>query len=131
MNILSGPMFQSAEGSIFGKSGAHYNIYRIEDKEGMNFLRHLFPDGKEMNLVFFSTSGVHGHYGTIESCESELGKQEDLRTSSNDITFLMVHPRIVCMKYGNCIPQTEDDFLFLKKLRDSSWVAAQKIGRAE
>lgn len=70
---LSGPMFDPAEDdhrkSVFGKSGGHYNVFAMKGPdEGMVMLRQWFPEGAcdEVNLVLFSTSGVHGSYTTIE-----------------------------------------------------------------
>lgn len=131
MTTLSGPMFEAAEGndwkSSFQKQGAHYNIFRSKTTS-MECLRELFPDGKadELNFCLFSTSGVHGTYGTIEDAEKliESGSQDD-----REITFLVVHPRLVCMRYGNCHPQTKGDIEFLKTLRESSWQVVQTIGK--
>ena len=45
------------------------------------------------------------------------------------VTFVIVQPRIVTLRYGNCEPITPDDFAFLKKLRESSWAAVREIGK--
>lgn len=122
MNV-SGPMFEpKAHGfysSIYGQEGAHYNIYRVSD--GMAALKDLFPEAKadEMNFVLFSTSGVHGTRTTIEEAEKE----------DFEITFLIVQPRLCCLRYGNCKAETKEDFEFLKKLRKTSWEAVQLIGK--
>ena len=46
--VLSGPMFEPAESgvfkSIYGKSGAHYNIFSVRDENGMKALREMFED---------------------------------------------------------------------------------------
>ncbi len=101
-----------------------YSVRRCKLHDGMSALRQMFPDGiaSELNFVLFSTSGVHGDYGTIEECESEPGCC---------MTFLIVQPRVVCLSYGNCAPDGKDDFDFLKKLRASSWDAVRKIGAPE
>ena len=130
--VLGGPMFEPWETplwkSIHKKEGAHYNTFSVTPYNGMAGLRQMFPEGEanDLNFVLFSTSGVHGTYGTIEEAEEERKRGE-----SPDVTFLVVHPRIVCLRYGNCEPQTDEDFAFLKKLRESSWKAVQGIGRAE
>lgn len=123
-------MFESSDGSVFKKQGAHYNIFCIPESEGMKQLRQFFPDGEadELNFVLFSTSGVHGHYGTIE----EVGVQDPDAPDEpgpDDVTFVIIHPRLVCMRYGNAKPQGPEDIAFLKKLRESSWRAVQKIGK--
>jgi len=134
--VLSGPMFEPATHgfyeSAFKKGGAHYNIFAVRDMNGMAALHEMFPDGTadEMNLCIFSTSGVHGTYTTIEEAEANLAKAEDdEERGSPDVTFLIIHPRIVCMRYGNCEPRTPEDFAFLKKLRETSWAALASIGR--
>ncbi len=139
---LSGPMFEQDSNtwkSAFGKDGAHYNIYESPDHRrpvGVDALRKLFPDGEanDLNFVLFSTSGVHGSYMTIEEVEAFVlrgeGADEDGH-GPDEVTFLIVHPRIVCMRYGNCGPKTSDDFEFLKKLRASSWAAIQSIGKED
>ena len=93
----------------------------VDDKLSMNALRELFPNGdaNEMNFVLFSTSGIHGTYQTIEEAES---------ATHPSVTFLIVHPRAVAMRYGNVHPVTTDDFDFLKKLRASSQEVVSKIG---
>lgn len=137
--VLSGPMFEPADHGVFhsltGKLGAHYNIYSVRkdgresEEVGMDALRQIFPEGKanEYNFCLFSTSGVHGLYNTIEGAEEHTKKPTEDKCGS--VTFLIVHPRIVCLRYGNCLPKTEDDFAFLKKLRASSWRVVREIGK--
>ena len=110
----------------------HYSILRLFGGEGgMDALRSMFQDAvaSEMNFVLFSTSGVHGSYETIEDAEKVLreGPQGD-DEGVPAITFLIVHPRIVGMRYGVCEPQNMDDINFLKRLRESSKKAVLRIG---
>lgn len=100
------------------KSG-HYNIFSVSVASGMELLRSVFPDAKanEMNFVLFSTSGIHGSYRTIE--ETRTG---------DDVTFLVVSPRLVRMHYGNATISNRDDRAYLKKLRASSLRAVAAIG---
>jgi hypothetical protein len=146
--VLSGPSFEPTVTEFYEASkclrcgnqerGAHYNLYHI--KGGVQALKEMFPEGKanDLNFVLFSTSGVHGSYITIEEIEESLKKYgldwepEDDERLPNDwcgdeLTVLIVHPRIVCLRYGN-IKVTLKDIPFLKKLRKSSWKAIQKIG---
>jgi len=151
---VSGPMFEPASSedwkSVHQKEGAHYNTFyvnhhsgksRASDLKSMAALRSFFPNGEasEMNFCLFSTSGVHGMYTTIEEVESDLDKpyppDDDFDHSdepefkhSDQVTFLIVQPRIVCLRYGNVLPKTKDDIDFLKKLRASSHEAVAKIG---
>jgi hypothetical protein len=130
--FLGGPMFESSNGSVFRKQGAHYNIFHIPRAEAMAQLRQFFPDGEanELNFVLFSTSGVHGSYGLIEDIGVPYEENEEGEAGApNDVTFLIVQPRLVCMRYGNAKPEGPDDIAFLKKLRESSWAAVQKIGK--
>lgn len=100
----------------------YYCVMRLTG-DGMEALRTMFPDGEanDLNFVLFSTSGVHGSYATLEEVEEE----PDL-----GLTFLIVQPRIVGVRYGNCEPKTPEDFAFLRKLRASSWRAVATIGVA-
>jgi hypothetical protein len=108
---------------------AHYSVMRLaEPKTGMEALREMFHDAKanELNFVLFSTSGVHGTYNTIEAAESFLlGESDD---GFAEVTFVIVHPRLVAMRYGVCNPETQDDIDYLKALRESSWTVARAIG---
>jgi hypothetical protein len=143
---VSGPMFEPAQSTYWesvkchhcrvGRDGAHYNTFGCRDENGMSALRAMFPDGKadEYNAVLFSTSGVHGMYTTIEEAEAAVqrgNKDEDGEDWEPHVTFLIVHPRIVCLRYGNCEPKTPEDFAYLKKLRESSWVVFNDTGREE
>lgn len=108
---------------------AHYSVMRVaSDFEGMVALRGMFPEAKadELNFVLFSTSGVHGTYNTIEEAERFLSGTDT--EGHNEVTFVVVHPRLVAMRYGVCNPNTQDDIDYLKRLRASSWEAARMIG---
>jgi hypothetical protein len=123
---LSGPAFDPKATdlyeSIHGKEGAHYNIFKVRPERAMDALKAMFPEGEanEMNFVLFSTSGVHGSYTTIEEALAEDG----------DVTFLIVQPRIVCLRYGN-VPVTAENVNYLKKLRATSSNKARQIGFSE
>lgn len=146
MVTLSGPMFESAEDGVFksvsGKRGGHYNSFYIKPGKGMEALRSFFPDGEadEYNLALFSTSGVHGTYTTIEEIEAGLQKYGDDPDfgedgwpddySGNELTVLIIQPRICTMRHG-LATVTMADVPFLKKLRDSSRREFCKIGSDE
>ncbi len=100
----------------------YYSVLQLTG-DGMEALRQLFPEGEanDLNAALFSTSGVHGTYATIE--DVERGGDEPC-----DVTFVVIQPRIVCMRYGNVEPKNPDDFAFLKKLRASSLKALAGIG---
>ena len=105
----------------------YYSVLKLTG-DGMDALRQMFPDGEanDMNAVIFSTSGVHGIYCLIESVEEDM--QRDVRDGPRDVTFLVIQPRIVCMRYGCAEPRTVDDIAFLKKLRASSLRALSTVG---
>lgn len=104
--------------------GAHYSIFKIKPEEGMALLRSLFPKGyvDDMNFVIFSTSGVHGSYTTIEDAAAEPDEDGKRR-----VTVLIVHPRLVCLKYGH-IEFELSDVPFLRKLRKASQKVMAEIG---
>lgn len=89
----------------------------------MDAIKAMFPDAKadELNFVLFSTSGIHGLYATIEECQAE----------GYSVTFLIVHPRLVCLRYGNVLPRNDEEWEFLKALRKSSHEVMSKIGLAK
>lgn len=69
------------------------------------------PD--QLNWLFLSTSGVHGSYVTLDDLEKEWGKAEH-----QEITMILVCPRIVHMKWGTLSIKREH----IPLLRE--WVAA-------
>lgn len=148
--ILSGPAFEPVETELYvaqkchtcgdQKRGLHYNQYQIAKNGTVANLRVLFPNGEadDLNFVLFSTSGVHGSYTSIDSIEkSLLAYGEDFTAPEEEqypddyclpvLTVLVVHPRVVCLRYGN-ITVTLADIPYLKKLRASSWEAVKSIG---
>lgn len=111
----------------------HYSIMRkTTDIDGMDALRAMFPDAEAnaLNFVLFSTSGVHGTYNTIEEAERSLAGEvdEDGDSLCDEVTFVIVHPRLVSMRYGVLNPKNQADIDYLKKLRASSHKAAAGIG---
>ncbi len=100
----------------------HYSIIGLRNEEdGMAALRRLFADAgeiDEMNLVLFSTSGVHGSYLTIEEAYDE----------GQPVTFLVVHPRTVTLRYGNVWMFNKDDRDCLVSLREASREVIATIG---
>jgi hypothetical protein len=107
----------------------HYSVMALDNpNNGMAALREMFPEAKadELNMVLFSTSGVHGTYCTIEEVEEDMARPE--REGPRDVTFVIVQPRLVAMRYGCCEPQSADDIDFLKRLRASSHAALATVG---
>lgn len=140
---VSGPMFELAEDDLFksvhGKRGGHYNNFYFQKGREMDALRQFFPEGEadEMNVVLFSTSGVHGSYTTIEEIEAGLAKYGDDPDfdsegwpddyHGSEITVLIVQPRLCTVRHGNATV-TLADIPYLKKLRETSQAALVKIG---
>jgi len=115
------------------KDSGHYSVMAKEAHvTGMEALRAMFPDGvaNDLNFVLFSTSGVHGTYNTIEEAERALAgeRDEDGEELCGEVTFLIVHPRLVSLRYGVCDPYNSEDIEYLKKLRQSSFDVMTKIG---
>lgn len=104
-----------------------YSVQTIDDGAlSMAALRLIFPTGEAHpeNFILFSTSGTHGTYDTIEDVEAEVKRGGTF----DGVTFVVIHPRIVAMRYGRAYPETEDDFVFLKKLRETSVKTMTGIG---
>ena len=154
---IRGPIAERKQGirwrSVHGEDGGHYNVFalsrgkhsRVDDDEeqmSMDALRALFENGEadELNFCLFSTSGVHGLYCPIEDAERWIKNgcpdysEDDTEWPDDEIecvTFLVVQPRLVTLRYGNVYPKTLDDIAFLKRLRETSWAVVQTIGRPE
>jgi len=112
------------------KDSAYYSVIRKKSHiDGMYALRTMFPDAEAdgMNFVLFSTSGIHGTYNTIEEAELYLCGRSD-KNGFSEITFLIIHPRLVSLRYGVCEPKNQDDIDYLKKLRKSSFDVIVNIG---
>ena len=109
---------------------SHYTVMALTKPElGMAALRKMFPTAQadEMNFVLFSTSGVRGTYTTIKDIEFDIkaGVSEE---GFNRLTFLIVQPRLVSLRYGVCLPETLDDIQYLKRLRETSSLKVSLIG---
>jgi len=111
------------------RDSAHYSVMRkASAHSGMEALRAMFPEGEadDLNMVLFSTSGVHGTYNTIEEAEAHLQSPGD--ESFAEVTFLVLHPRLVALRYGVCTPNTQADIEYLKRLRATSHAELAKVG---
>jgi len=119
---LCGSQFPGLRGDA-----CRYSVHELDGaSRGMAVLQSIFPDGQAnaLNMVLFSTSGTHGSYATIEDVEADRAND----VNDSQVTFLVLCPRVVSLRCGNCIPQTPDDFAFLKSLRTTSQKAFQSIG---
>ena len=118
---------------VAGSGSAHYSVMTTEKGvDSLEALRKMFENAKadEMNFVLFSTSGVHGTYNTIEEAEKAVNGERDKEGEEycQSVTFLVVHPRLVSLRYGECTPMTSSDIDFLKALRKNSLDVVGKIG---
>lgn len=120
--------FRQVITDVSSSENPYAKVYGIRDNaDTMDVLREMFPTGEAdpENFVVFSTSGAHGTFETIEDIEKEVVNNG---FTFNGVTCVIIHPRLVCMKYARAYPETPEDFEFLKKLRASSFTAVSKIG---
>lgn len=121
--------------SICDRDGGHYSIYAVAS-DGLTreleigWFYDNWPTGEadKDNLFFFSTSGVHGTYTSLEEVEFALrnpeiyaqwyGEEWDGRPPA--VTFSVYQPRTITVWYGNVRVNTLDDIAYLKKLRAST-----------
>ena len=111
------------------RDSARYSVMRkAPGVEGMAALREMFPEAKAdgMNFVLFSTRGVHGTQNTIEDAERHLNGENP--EGFSEVTFLVVHPRLVAIRFGVCNPRNHADIDYLKRLRANSHRAVACIG---
>lgn len=107
------------------RDSPHYSIMRANHELAEDALQKMFPNGEanDMNFVLFSTSGVHGSYTTIEEAHAAIGNPDE----STNVTFLIVQPRLVCLRYGT-VEVTDANVEYLKRLRASSHAVVSQIG---
>ncbi len=105
----------------------HYEVFdsikTIED------IKIIFPKGEadDINLFIASTSGVHGTYRTLDDIQRyhtdpikyRLDEGIESEEYFPELTVLVIHPRLVCLRYGN-IEVNPDDIPYLRKLINSS-----------
>lgn len=96
----------------------HYSIG--PEIDSMDDLRALFPggEGDSLNWLVLSTSGVHGHYGTLDD-EPEI---EDGEPVEQTITVLVIQPRVVYMRCGT-IPYEPEDEPWLRHVVETTLAA--------
>ena len=116
------------------------SIHPDIDEGPIEALKEIFPDGEanEMNFVLFSTSGIAGSYCSLETIEASIEKygdkifDEEVEEIPDDwthpcLTFVLIQPRIIGIRYGNVLV-TKEDIPYLKKLRQTSWDVVSVIG---
>lgn len=90
--------------------------YKIEKLQGIKEIRDIFNDDEEetdwtLNWLVLSTSGVHGSYTTLDKLDFSDGYA--------CITALIIHPRLVVLRYGE-ITIAQDDVPYLRMLVSKS-----------
>jgi hypothetical protein len=141
-NFCAGPMFEPAKSeywkSITGERGGHYNLFRLTDAtRGMAAIREFFGAAtcNYMNFLLLSTSGVHGSYTSLDEIEASLVKYGEGEPTGEDwpedyafpeVTFVIVQPRLVCLRYGNTRVSLED-IKYLRSLSPTTVAAVQTI----
>lgn len=130
---VTNPWYHCDDSPDDESKGAHYSAMGLKRAaDPMATLKLMFPTGEanEMNLCLFSTSGVHGTYNTIEESERALRgeKDKDGEDLCIGVTFLIVQPRLVCVRYGEVDPKNQEEIDYLKNLRASSHREFAKIG---
>lgn len=128
---------------------SYYTVLHLSGSDGkesedIDALRGFFGDtGPNIyNFVLFSTSGIHGWYGTLDEIEASIikhGLEPPFPHGPEDetpddwlppvVTFLIVSPRTVTLRCGNVRIESMEDLKYLKQLRESSWKVMQEIGR--
>lgn len=144
--ILSGPLFERSDGeywkSIHGKEGGHYNCFKSkQDPCTVEALKYIWDDPSKvnnLNFILFGTSGIHGSYGSVKELRESFDKygiidgdgSEDFEYPegySDTITFVIIQPRLVTMRYGNVRITSNDDLVYLEALRDNSAEAVKEF----
>ena len=109
-----------------------YKTTHLNDTEAWELLNAIHKQGPDfMNFVLFGTSGIHGHYTKPADIEEKLKAQdftnEDGEPCDHEITFLIVHPRMVTLRYGNIIVKTIEELEVLKDLEAKSKAVVQDM----
>lgn len=99
-------------------------MYKAEKLKSIEHLRELMEKVNELNFCLFSTSGIHGSYVKIEGLFIPNGEGGII----DEITVLVIRPRLVSMFYGT-IKVQPSDVEYLKELRQLSWDAVGRIGK--
>lgn len=102
---------------------------RYENEEKWKNLYDLFKNGvDEFNLIIGSTGGVHGTSFTLDDIEKhwDIVDDKDDNYYGRDFTYLVIHPRICVLRYGNIKMRTLDDIRWLRQLITNSVYVLQK-----
>ena len=109
-----------------GDAGRHYTCNRILG-DAMDILRDFEPD--DINWVFLSTSGVHGSYISLDDIEQRISGEatsEDMQ-DGEEVTVLIVLPRMVVTCYGNAIIRTREDIALLRRLVEKTFIGIAEL----
>jgi len=106
----------------------HYHVF--DGLETIDDLKKIFPQGKadSLNWVFLSTSGIHGSYVSLDDLEKDPDFKEDIDEEGNaNITVLVVHPRMCCIKFGQMRFNLKKDSAYLRGLVKSTVEEIEKF----
>lgn len=121
------------------RAGGHYTTNAICG-DAMDIIRQLEPN--DINWIFLSTSGVHGTYCTLDDVEDRLWNLSDeelrkvdyaeddedwKRPTEDDITVLIVLPRMVTTMYGTAIIRTREDVALLRKRVEQTFKGIERL----
>lgn len=109
-----------------------YKTISLENKEAWKILKEIDHQGPDwMNIVLFGTSGIHGDHTKPADIEEKVKAKdftnEDGEPCDLEITFLIVHPRMVTLRYGNVKVKTLKELEILKRLETKSKEVVQNM----
>lgn len=119
----------------YSRCGGHYTTNAIEG-DAMEIVRDLEPD--DINWVFLSTSGVHGSYASLDDVELLWTDPERYRKENHmedsealpdeeDVTVLIVLPRMVTTAYGTATVRSLDDVALLRQRVEQTLAGIEKL----
>ncbi len=114
--------------------GGHYSINGATADDRMatvDDLRMMFLENcagvDELNYMLLSTSGIHGSYSNLDGVTPANEPQTE--DSVNDVTFLIIRPRLVQLVFGNVVVRTREELEWLRRCVTASLQAITKSQR--
>lgn len=115
--------------------GTHYTCNAIHG-DAMEILRDLEPN--DINWVFLSTSGVHGSYKSLDDCEllwtdpdryrkESFMEQGEPLPDAEEVTVLIVLPRMVTTMYGEAVIRGLDDVALLRERVEQTFAGIAEL----
>lgn len=100
---------------------SHYTIGTISSMADVRDIWGDDPRPTELNYMLGSTSGVHGSYATLDEIETCFNRtcacdpDDNFHDETMGFTVLMIHPRLVKLRYGH-IEITRADIPYLRTI---------------